>query len=122
MDVLFDDNGYVVSYALVGNLVGAETFEEPEDVQAFVRDFKAYRKNGNILILDAEKCSELEQEKVREQLRYRRLKECFPTVNRGFLWFETLSEGQTEELRQWYRAWLDVTETLVVPEKPDWLE
>jgi len=25
------------------------------------------------------------------------------------------------ELREWYKAWLNVTETRVVPERPTWL-
>ena len=35
---------------------------------------------------------------------------------------EGVSITQLLELRQWYKAWLNVTETMVVPEKPAWLE
>lgn len=55
-------------------------------------------------------------------LRRRREEECFSIVNRGALWYDTLTEEERGELASWYRAWLDVTETLSVPEGPIWLE
>lgn len=54
-------------------------------------------------------------------LRARRENECFSVVNRGKLWYESLTEVQIIELRHWYNAWLDVTETKVIPTKPNWL-
>ena len=54
-------------------------------------------------------------------LRAKRETECFPIVNRGQLWYDTLNEEQKAELKEWYIAWLDVTDTLVVPNKPDWI-
>lgn len=55
-------------------------------------------------------------------LRRRREEECFSIVNRGSLWYDTLTEEEKTELAGWYRAWLDVTETLTVPDLPIWLE
>ena len=54
----------------------------------------------------------------------RRLREihCFSVINRGQLWYDTLTETQKQELKVWYQAWLDVTETKVIPEKPSWLK
>jgi hypothetical protein len=54
-------------------------------------------------------------------IRTRRRRECFPIINRGQLWYNTLSEAQLVELNAWYRAWLDAPETLIIPEKPLWL-
>ena len=54
-------------------------------------------------------------------LREAREKECFPVINRGKLWYETLTFEQLSELRSWYRAWLDAPETLIRPNKPLWL-
>ena len=54
-------------------------------------------------------------------LRFAREIQCFSIVNRGALWLESLTELQREELRTWYQAWLDVTETGVIPERPSWL-
>lgn len=58
---------------------------------------------------------------VKETLRERRAKECFPIINRGKLWYDCLTPIQLGELKSWYWAWLNVTETLVIPTKPDWL-
>lgn len=55
-------------------------------------------------------------------LRRQREAECFPIINRGQLWYDTLSEEQTVELKEWYQLWLDVTQTKQIPEKPSWLK
>ena len=47
---------------------------------------------------------------------------CFPIVNRGKLWYDSLSMEQLAELRDWYWAWLDAPQTLTYPVKPEWLE
>lgn len=60
-------------------------------------------------------------EKYLEKLRKRREKECFPIVDRGPLWYDRLSIEQINELEDWYQAWLDVTETGVVPAVPSWV-
>lgn len=54
-------------------------------------------------------------------LRIKRDYECFSYINRGQLWVNTLTKEQRQELTQWYQAWLDVTETLEIPKKPEWL-
>ena len=51
----------------------------------------------------------------------RRDTECFPIINRGELWYKHLTDEQKEELDNWYNAWLEVTETKVIPTKPEWL-
>lgn len=56
-----------------------------------------------------------------DYLRHLRNIECFMIINRGSLWYDTLTDSQKEELKVWYKAWLDVTETKIVPEKPKWL-
>lgn len=57
-----------------------------------------------------------------EDLRFARAMECFPIINRGMGWYLLLSEEQKAELTTWYQAWLDVTETKIIPTKPDWLD
>ena len=54
-------------------------------------------------------------------LRYMRETQCFPIINRGALWYDRLTAEQKEELNIWYQAWLDVTETKIIPDKPIWL-
>lgn len=60
-------------------------------------------------------------EQIKEDLRYRREYECFPYINRGQFWYDTLTEQQKSEFQAWYQAWLNVTETLIAPTKPLWL-
>lgn len=59
---------------------------------------------------------------VLDALRDAREFECFAIINRSPLWFMSLSIDQQKELTEWYQAWLDVTETQVVPEAPKWLK
>lgn len=58
----------------------------------------------------------------KNKLRSRRTAECFSIVNRGQLWYNRLTEEQITELNVWYQSWLDVTDTMVVPNKPEWLK
>jgi hypothetical protein len=62
------------------------------------------------------------EEEILYKLRERRQEECFSIVNRGEVWYNTLTEEQLQELQTWYQAWLDVTETKEIPEKPSWLK
>lgn len=55
-------------------------------------------------------------------LREKREKECFSVINRGYLWYATLTAEQKQELESWYHAWLDVTETKIVPQKLEWIK
>ena len=54
-------------------------------------------------------------------LRDEREKVCFSVINRGRLWYNRLTTEQYAELEIWYQAWLDVTDTLVRPLQPTWL-
>lgn len=58
----------------------------------------------------------------KNKLRSRRVAECFSIVNRGRLWYNRLTEEQITELNVWYQSWLDVTDTMVVPDKPMWIK
>lgn len=57
-----------------------------------------------------------------EILRQVRNKECYSIVNRGEAWYKRLTESQKAELDEWYEAWMDVTDTLIIPEKPYWID
>lgn len=62
------------------------------------------------------------EERHKKTLRLRRESECFPIINRGYLWYSGLAESQQLELGTWYQSWLDVTDTKEVPVKLKWLE
>ena len=55
------------------------------------------------------------------RLRRRRDKKCFSVINRGKIWYDTLTDNQIAELKLWYQAWLKVTDTMVEPTMPSWL-
>jgi hypothetical protein len=54
-------------------------------------------------------------------LRTERERICFSVINRGKLWYDSLTYEQLSELRQWYKAWLNVTETKEIPITPNWV-
>lgn len=122
MKVLLDEKGYVSSFAIEGELVGSLDFPEPEDMALFLEHFDAYKVQSDRLFFDESQLATLTEESEKDTLRQRRRTECFPFVNRGQLWYATLTVKQIAELTVWYTAWLKVTETKVVPEKPTWLE
>lgn len=63
----------------------------------------------------------LTDEELLYEFRRQREIECFPIVNRGKLWYNCLTDEQLSELKDWYFAWLNVTETRVTPKRPAWL-
>lgn len=121
MQVKLNEDGYVNSYAEIGGLLDGVEIEPPDDLDHFEVNFKAYKANNGILTYDEGKDTILKSEAYLADLRNQRQYHCFPYINRGELWYETLSETEVEELDAWYKAWLDVTETFVIPEKPVWL-
>lgn len=55
-------------------------------------------------------------------LRAERERTCFSVINRGKLWYDSLTYEQLSELREWYKAWLNVTETKEIPITPYWVD
>ena len=121
MKVLLNEQGYVESYALEGELVDALETAEPNDLSHLEKHFTSYRMRDGTLVFDEGKDAQAQSEAAKAEYRRRRELECFPISNRGQLWYDTLSEGQLSELKNWYQAWLDGTNTQTIPEKPEWL-
>lgn len=119
--VKVDENGYVQEMTLAGNIGGIEV-ELPENIADYMENFGAYKLIDGKLVKDEQYVSILLEEKQKKQLRRLRESECFKVINRGILWYNTLTEDQKKELDTWYHQWLDVTETLTVPEVPTWIE
>lgn len=117
MQVLFDEAGYITSFALVGTLVDGIELPEPADIEHFMEHFSAYRVRDGDLSFDAEQA---DLAKI-DEIRQKRMAECFPIINRGQLWYDRLTDKQQQELNIWYQAWLDATITGAVPDKPAWL-
>ena len=121
MKVTFDENGYVNGWCMVGDN-GGEEYDPPEDFDSFLDNCFCFRLDDGKLVQDAEKEESDRQEQDRAVLRERREKECFSVVNRGWIWYSTLTLSQWRELRTWYLAWLNVTETGIIPERPAWVD
>ena len=111
MQITTDEKGFVRCFAYVGNLANSIEVPEPEDFEQFLNQFYAFRLQDGHLVYDSEAYEAHVTEETKEEYRHR-----------GQLWYESVSLTQLLELRQWYKAWLNVTETMVIPEKPAWLE
>lgn len=124
MKVILNEQGYVQAYALVGDFGSPSvTVAEPENLDDFENNYRSYHlSNDNVLVKSESRQHEIDNERELADLRTMRKKVCFPYINRGDLWYGRLTEEQKEELNAWYSAWLDVTETKVVPKSPNWLE
>ena len=121
MRVLTDKEGYVLSFATIGELNDGIEVPNPKDMLHFFEFQQSYRLCDGILSYDDANAKALNKRQATDEYRRLREKECFPVINRGQLWYETLTADQVLELRTWYRAWLDGTEELTIPEKPLWL-
>lgn len=92
--------------------------EEEEIIPVTARE--AYDEYEDIQVYLPYTTEELKGREI-SAVRLRRERECFPIINRGQLWYDGLTEQQKAELKAWYTDWLNVTQTLVVPKKPEWL-
>lgn len=115
MIIKINENGYVESPYIRDATIEMEiTDEQFETISTF-------GFNTNWRYVDGEFI--LESLLDDDSLRERRQRECFNIVdNRSQLWWNRLTEIQREEIEMWYEAWLNVTETRVIPKKPLWLE
>ena len=121
MQVTTDESGYISGYATEGELTGGTQMSEPEDLSHFISHWQSYRIQDDTLVFDEARDTTLNEESEKENLRLLRQTECFSVVDRGKLWYSTLTKEQLSELTSWYNSWLNVTETKSVPEKPEWL-
>jgi len=122
MKVLLNEAGYVESYALEGELLGAVECDPPEDITVFETHFASFRIHDGTLVMDKEQLDSLCEAETLNGYRQQREKDCFPVINRGQLWYDRLTTEQRKELQLWYQAWLDVTKTQTIPAKPKWLK
>lgn len=126
LQIKINKEGYIEEFMLPGSMgilpdsVKLETFDI--DLEDFKINFKAYKFDGTKLFRDNDILSSVLDEKEKIELRSQRERECFKFINRGPLWYNTLTESQITDLTKWYKDWLDVTETKVIPTKPEWLE
>ena len=87
--------------------------------------YHAWKYDGNELINTQYEDEPLSE--ILDRIRTIRDTDCFSIINRGKLWYDTLSKEQITELNKWYNEWLDLPNKYVggdilYPEKPEWLE
>ena len=121
MKILIDENKYLTCFCIDAELENGIEVADPEDLESFIDTFRAYRYENGSLLLDETKLQQVNDTRIVDELRLKRQKVCFPYINRGELWYNRLSSEQKDELNVWYQAWLDVTNTKVIPETPEWL-
>lgn len=121
MRVLYDENGYITDFAMVGSLVDGVEVPDPEDADYFSDHYFSYRYADGVLTYDEDQDELVQQQEEEDLIRSRRETECFAVINRGQLWYELLTPEQKTELQIWYQAWLDAPSTGVIPERPAWL-
>jgi len=99
-----------------------ESIQENKQPNPLAEEEKQFLKMSAEERLVYNMTTEQKVEYGKQKLRIRREKECFSVVNRGEIWYDGIENTQKTELKNWYIAWLDVTDTMVIPEKPSWLE
>lgn len=126
LQIKLNKDGYVEEFMLPnseGTLPnGIEVDEKNIDIEDFQEHFQAYKYEDGKLFRDEDIFSNIKNEKENNELRYQREKECFSFINRGWLWYSTLTATQLSELTQWYKDWLNVTKTKTIPNRPSWLD
>jgi hypothetical protein len=124
MKIILNEKGFITNYAIIGCFDDDAQIEiaEPDDLEDFETNYRSYHIVDDKLVKDEEEQIRVEDEEELQYLREQREKICFPIINRGELWYSRLTEEQKNELNIWYDAWLDITETRVIPEMPEWLE
>jgi len=120
----------------------SDAFETPLETDIFIEDggrhynLDLLRKDGlskykyinNEMVetIDNDFVDEL-LEIEKEILRERRNSECFEYWNRQWVIEpepnkpHQVTQEQFNEMELWYEAWLNVTETMIIPTKPEWL-
>lgn len=116
-------DGYIDNYAIIGDLPDGIEVALPEDeIDFFEAFYRAYKISENgFLVLDMSKLESDQQEEILNDLRHIRETVCFSVINRGKLWYDSLTTEELDELEAWYQAWLDAPQTGVVPNTPLWL-
>lgn len=115
-----DINTVVNENGVLKTLISDKAIEIPYATEdEFNKVFGVSKKFVNGILSDIP----FDERKARNAYRIRQKREsvCFPVINRGKLWYDTLSEAQIQELNQWYSAWLEATDTLIEPSMPTWL-
>lgn len=103
------------------SIESCQTIQSNEDID-LEKSF-AYIYQDSKLVFSQELYEEIIDESELIGLRNKREEECFSIVNRGEAWYSlnVNTEERKQEFNKWYKAWLNVTQTRAVPERPIWI-
>ena len=96
-----------------------EVDEDTFQMSLSCKEHYAWRMVENELV--EELFEQIPEEELLENLRQLREEICFPIINRGQLWHDTLTDKQKQELKKWYADWLAITKTKRQPKVPTWM-
>lgn len=120
MQIQIDKDGYILGFCSIGGFENGievpDSFLDGVDVSKL----ESYKYIGTTAVFDIERYRTIEQSKKRDEIRTRREIECFSIVDRP-LWVDTLTAEQRVQLKAWYQLWLNAPETMVIPEKPNFI-
>lgn len=121
MIIQIDDNNNVIGYSNYSlymepdeRNIEIDELDVPDD---FFKDYLKYSYRDKKLFKHSTLSS-----REQENIRSKRIKECFSIINRGKAWYDMLNAEEKEELGKWYHEWLDATDTGVIPDLPSFLD
>ena len=127
MKILLDNNGCIMGIATDGDIPGS--IAVPDTVLDGIplehrggQCLRCYRWDGAQVTLDADALTGVMHGEATERIRMRRIVECFAIIDRGRLWYESLTQEQLAELAVWREAWLAAPASGVIPIIPEWIE
>lgn len=121
MIIQIDENDNVIGYSIYSlymepdeHNIEIDELVVPDD---FFKDYLKYSYRDKKLCKHSTLSS-----REQENIRSKRIKECFSIINRGKAWYDMLDAEEKEELGKWYHEWLDATATGVIPDLPSFLD
>ena len=116
MIVYITENNYLNGPTIDGGTIPLVIDEKKIEKTKEVPAFKAWQYNEDIddfILVDLVDTT---------CLRERRQIECFNLLsNLSIFWYNNLSETELAEIKSWYVAWLNVTDTKLIPTLPECL-
>ena len=123
INIVIKDNSIIACSSNVIEVEGitSQEFEVDDDFDSL--KMGGYEIKDGKIIFNEDKWNECEENIKIGELRILRNEECFSVINRGDMWYQmnVNTPEREQELKQWYQSWLDVTDTKIIPEKPDWI-
>ena len=124
--ITIDKDNNITGFCTGGFLQNGIDIPDEELPLDFIENWQAYRLKDKKLEFDEKLYEEVVSSRELENLRIQRQQECFSVINRGKLWYDTLTEKQYNELKIWYEEWLNITDnakkSVNIPKKPEWLK